>query len=67
MANITRRVVFLSALLSLILSAQAYALEGVTKDGYMFCMTHGALEDLSSFMAEEDDENIASYIRVARI
>lgn len=61
MANITRRVLFLSAALSLVLSAQSYAFTGVTKDGYMFCMTEGLLMDLTSFMAESDDDSIREY------
>ena len=57
-----RRVLFLSAALSLILSVPSYALSGVTKKGFMFCMTEGLLMDLTSFMAEEDDENIREYV-----
>ena len=62
MATVSRRVLFISALLSLLLSSQAYALTGVTKDGFMFCMTEGWLEDLGSFMAEEDNESIREYV-----
>lgn len=62
MAAAARRVLFVSAALSLILSAHAYALTGVTNDGYMFCMTEGLLMDLTSFMAENDDESIAEYV-----
>ena len=62
MVNTVRRAALLSAVLLLALSTQAYALTGVTKDGYMFCMSEGFLEDLTSFMADNDDENIRDYV-----
>jgi len=62
MANTVRKVAFLSAALTLLLSAQSYAFTGVTKEGFMFCMTESLLMDLSSFMAEMDDKSIREYV-----
>jgi len=61
MTKVAGKVALLSVVLSLALSAQAYALTGVTKDGFMFCMTQNLLMDLTSFMAENDDDSIREY------